>query len=529
MTFTTSATSGTASFQYTIADRKTTPAQTSKTGTVTFTIVAAPVAVDQSVALGQGDSKAISVLADATLDVAQGKYTVTVPTAATGTSERGGTVKVTGSGTSSQVTYTPPSASFTGSDSFTFTVTDQFGQASTKTVSVTVDTHPTADDAVADTEVATKVNVPISTSGTGTPLTITLGSITPAAAAGTAVLADAGKSVDFTPASGFTGVATIPYTVTDVHGHSATAKIAVTVLPSWVRLSGPDRYDTAVAVAKKGYPDGASTVLIATGHDFPDALAAGPVAVAKKAPLLLTEPGSIPASTLTEIKALHPSTIVIVGGSSAVSPAVANQLKGLSGVKTVDRVGGANRFETSRLLADYGFKSGATTAFVVTGTNFPDAVSVSAPAGAKRAPILLVNGSVATLDSATRAELTKLKVTKTYVAGGTAVVSQGVVKALPNATRLAGATRFETNLAVAKAFYPTRADTLYVATGADFPDALVGGVLAAQNQGPLVLVTKNAWPKGTLPYVKSLGFTTGYLLGGTNVLGETLKKLNTSF
>lgn len=296
----------------------------------------------------------------------------------------------------------------------------------------------------------------------------------------------------------------------------------------WVRLAGPDRYGTAAAVAEHGFSGTADTVYVATGLNFPDALTAGPVAAREKAPILLTDQKKIPAATSTALKRLHPSSIVVVGGTGAVSASVASQLARLDGVTKVTRIGGIDRYETSRLLADRAFANGATSAFVATGVNYPDALSASAPAGKIGAPILLVNGTKTNVDAATKAQLTKLKTTTTYVVGGTGVITDTIEDDLPDAIRLAGMDRYATNLAVAKRFYSS-AENIYVATGRNFPDALVGGVLATLDEGPLLLATKTAWPAATLSYAASLGFAHGHLLGGTGVLDDNLKAMNTTF
>lgn len=323
------------------------------------------------------------------------------------------------------------------------------------------------------------------------------------------------------------------------NGSAATPSQSAT--PSWTRLAGADRYATAVAIAKQAYPTGASTVFIATGTSFPDALTAGPVAVAKDAPLLLTLRDAIPSSTLAELQALHPSSIVVVGGTNAVSANVVTKLGKLAGVSRVTRIGGKDRSETSRLLAEYGFgATGADSVFLATGANYPDALSVSSVAGLAAAPILLVNGAAQSLDRATTTELKKLGVEGTFLVGGTRVVSRGVEKSIPTAyLRLAGDDRFETNALIANVFFSKdmwegvgfMPSSLSVATGANFPDALVGGVLAASEDaaGPVLLVKKSAWPVDTLAFVKGYDFDHAYLLGGTNVLSDQLTKLNTTF
>ncbi len=87
------------------------------------------------------------------------------------------------------------------------------------------------------------------------------------------------------------------------------------------RLAGPDRYATAAAVAQHAFPT-APAVLIASGQDFADALAAGPVALVDGGPVLLVTPDQIPAPTDAELRRLVPQLITIAGGTAAVSDSV---------------------------------------------------------------------------------------------------------------------------------------------------------------------------------------------------------------
>lgn len=91
------------------------------------------------------------------------------------------------------------------------------------------------------------------------------------------------------------------------------------------RLSGADRYGTAVAVSKVHEPD-VPVVYIASGVNFPDALAGSALAGSESVPVLLTKQGSLPGSTLAELNRLDPDRVVILGGTAAVSQAVEDQL-----------------------------------------------------------------------------------------------------------------------------------------------------------------------------------------------------------
>jgi putative cell wall-binding protein len=84
------------------------------------------------------------------------------------------------------------------------------------------------------------------------------------------------------------------------------------------RVSGPSRFDTAAAVARRFLP-GRRTVAIANGERFPDALAGGRHAAALGAPLLLAQDDAFPAASGAVVAATQPTSAVIYGGDGAVS------------------------------------------------------------------------------------------------------------------------------------------------------------------------------------------------------------------
>ncbi len=95
------------------------------------------------------------------------------------------------------------------------------------------------------------------------------------------------------------------------------------------RLAGTDRYATSAAISKSTFVPGVPVAYIASGTDFPDALAGAPVAGMRKGPVLLTERGSVPKVVLDELRRLRPAEIVILGGTGAVSASVRSQLDAL--------------------------------------------------------------------------------------------------------------------------------------------------------------------------------------------------------
>ena len=295
------------------------------------------------------------------------------------------------------------------------------------------------------------------------------------------------------------------------------------------RVAGADRYESAVKVSQNSYERRAETVVIATGANYPDALSAGPAAARLGGPLLLTATDTLYPAVKSEIQRLGPERIVVVGGANSISPSVFDQLKGLQ-TNTV-RIGGADRYEASRNLAVYAFgESGAATAYVATGSNFPDALSAGAAAATNDGPVLLVNGTSGTLDAASALTLSTLKVKTAIIAGGPNSVSSGIqsdLGSLPTVTsvlRDGGADRYSTSVNINLRAFPT-ATHAFIATGQNFPDALSGSAWAGLVDAPLFVVNTNCVPQGTLAAITQERASNATLLGGPNTLTAAVQTL----
>ncbi|MDO9396603.1 MAG: cell wall-binding repeat-containing protein [Herbiconiux sp.] len=305
------------------------------------------------------------------------------------------------------------------------------------------------------------------------------------------------------------------------------AVVPLRTRPDTTRVGGANRYAVSAAVAQKGFGGpGGGVVYVATGEGFADALSAGGAAVVQNAPLLLTQKDQLPASVKAQITNLAPKTIVVVGGPNSVSPAVLTQLKAIQ-PNTV-RIGGTDRYDASRGLARYAFgSSGAQTAYIATGTNFPDALAAGGAAGDSGAPVILVDGSAGTLDAATRTLLDELGVERVVIAGGTGTVSTGIEKALQSigaVERQAGADRYETAVKVNLAAYSSSAQAFLV-TGEKFPDALSGSAWAGHLAAPLYVSPGSCVPDEVLAALESQDVTTVTLIGGPNSLSRSVLDL----
>lgn len=281
------------------------------------------------------------------------------------------------------------------------------------------------------------------------------------------------------------------------------------------RISGVNRYATAVELSKEGW-DSADTVVLATGNNYADALAGVPLAKKHDAPLLLSQSSKLTAETYEEIKRLGAKTVYVVGGTGAISEAVVKQLKS-DGID-VKRLSGMDRYETAAKIAEQFGTS--EKAIVVSGLNFPDALSVASYAGTDGTPILLTRNNA--VPNATKAALVKLGVENTLVIGGTGAVSEKAASELPNSFRIRGSNRYETSLEVAK-YFGSPTDTVYVATGKGFADALAGGALAAkQNTG--VYLVGNSVPAELGEYLQKNGVEYAKVIGGSGAVSNDIMK-----
>jgi putative cell wall-binding protein len=319
----------------------------------------------------------------------------------------------------------------------------------------------------------------------------------------------------------------VPSSIADSFGDSLSVGVPLSVAgadgkPVVTRVSGTDRYSTSVALAKKGWPNGSYDVYVATGANFPDALGAASAATYEGGPLLLTDPSTLPSVVADEIRALNPGEIKVVGGTAAVSD---NVLRSLKQIAPTQRLAGSSRYETDQSVILDAFGSSASEVYVATGTNYPDALSASAAAGAAGDPVILVNGSAPSLDAETATFLKQLGANSFRVAGGTSAVSAGIasdLSKLGTVSRYAGASRYETSQLINASQFsnPTH---VYAATGTGFADALSGAVLAGAKQSPLYVVQPGCVPTGDVATFGSAAAVT--LIGGTNALNANVANI----
>lgn len=308
--------------------------------------------------------------------------------------------------------------------------------------------------------------------------------------------------------------------------------LAVTYAPAAAptvdRVQGADRFVVAQNIARESYPTGTDVIYITNGLNYPDALSAAPAAAFAGGPLLLTLPFALPAGLAQTITDLAPEEIIVVGGENSVNPSVYAELSALVG-GNISRLGGADRFAASRNLTVDAFgTAGAPVVYLATGLNFPDALSASAAAGAIGAPVILVNGTLPSLDTATLQLLETLGTEFVYIAGGPNSVSNGILSSLDTegygVERLSGSDRFEASSNIARTGFPT-AERVFIATGFNFPDALAGAAWAGSIGAPLIVIPGTCIPARVLQDLENYQVSEVTILGGPNSVSTAVESL----
>jgi competence protein ComEC len=187
------------------------------------------------------------------------------------------------------------------------------------------------------------------------------------------------------------------------------------------RVEGRTRYDTCLAIADKVNAPKGTPIFIVSGENFPDALSVASVAAEKGYPIILTQKDNLPDGVAGYLSKQQPSEVFIIGGTGVISPTVESKIKSTLPGKTITRLGGQNRFDTSVTVYKKFFPN-PSNIFIVSGMDFADALSASVLAAKYNAPIVLINPKLDYPPESTAAYLKTLDNPNVTVIGGTGVV-----------------------------------------------------------------------------------------------------------
>ena len=294
------------------------------------------------------------------------------------------------------------------------------------------------------------------------------------------------------------------------------------------RVAAPDRFTTAAEVSKAAFPETAPVVYIASGEQYVDAISAGAAAAKLGGPLLLTRSDVLPEATRLELQRLNPARVRFIGGTISLTEAVVTATRNALPAAELVRVSGPDRFETSRATIRSAFSS-APTLYVVDSLDWATALIGGNEAISQGAPVLAINGALGALDQASIDFIRSMGTTEIRAIGGTANINAAVFASLQNVvkntTRLDGADLYDVaNRSMARAF-PATAQTAYLVSGLNFPDALSAGVLAGRAASPIYFSPQDCVKKGTVDALKKLDVKKVVLIGGTGSLSENVAAL----
>ncbi len=293
------------------------------------------------------------------------------------------------------------------------------------------------------------------------------------------------------------------------------------------RIAGNNRYGTSVEISKRTFKS-AENVVIVNGTKFADALASSSLAKNLKAPLLYASGKKLNPEVKAEIKRLGTKNVYLMGGFTAVSREIEAELA-KEGYK-INRVYGMNRFETSIEIAKQTRKFKAQKKAILTNRDsYADALSAGAYSAENSIPLFYTTKS--RLEAKTKKYIKDSGVSEVLIVGGSAVVTNDVVKELTsmgiNVKRIEGSNRYETSIKFAQTYYKNPS-TVVMASGMDFADALAGGVFAASKSASMVLASQKL-SSDTNKYVSSSGVSNIYILGGEKaVSGSIFSELSSS-
>jgi putative cell wall-binding protein len=204
----------------------------------------------------------------------------------------------------------------------------------------------------------------------------------------------------------------------------------------------------------------------------------------------------------------------VLGGARAVASAVVTELQALT-PGSVERWEGPDRYATAAMVSRQVFEPGVAAVYVSTGEGFADALAGGAAGAAAGLPVLLVARD--TIPEATAVELERLAPRRIVVLGGEQAVSGEVLARLaqfaPELARHSGADRYETAAAISRSAFAAGVPVVFLATGADFPDALGAVPAAARSRAPVLLVERDRIPESTRAELRRLGAPRLIVLG----------------
>lgn len=292
------------------------------------------------------------------------------------------------------------------------------------------------------------------------------------------------------------------------------------------RLGGNDRYETSISIADYYKAAQLDSVIVTSGEGFADAISGSMLQSLENSPVMLVN-RSVKDSKKTlnyiENNLRKDGTIYVLGGEASVNTEFEDYFKE-KGFSKVVRLGGKDRYETNIKIASLVNVKEGTPIVIVSGENFPDALSISSIAAYNGYPIFITPSN--SIPKAVEEKINETKPSKVYIIGGTGAVSSSIENKLKeiskNIVRIQGKDRYETSMNICK-YFGGSSDSVVIANGQAFPDALFGSAVAAKLKAPIV-ITDESNVNGVKNYVDSQKFKKVIILGGEGSISKNIEK-----
>lgn len=286
------------------------------------------------------------------------------------------------------------------------------------------------------------------------------------------------------------------------------------------RISGKNRYETAIKIAEEIPAEKQKEVVLVDGNGYADALTGGLLAIQSNAIILLANKNNLPKETKDYIINNDISKVTILGGENSVSAKAEADIKAL-GI-TTKRIAGTNRFETSNKVYEeisklFGLESLPVGKYgLVDGYSYADALAAtpymaSSKDELKGALLLYHTGM--------------LQDSSGLVFGGPDRVPD-----FPNILkRFSGSDRYKTAAAIADMYGKDNGKwtgyepkEIFIASGHDYPDALAAAPLINARQGVLLLSKKHTLDDSTINYIYYSNIDKITIIGGENSVQDVI-------
>ena len=278
------------------------------------------------------------------------------------------------------------------------------------------------------------------------------------------------------------------------------------------RISGKDRIETALKISEFAN-EKSRKVIVADSRNYPDALSASNLTEGKY-PILLFNGNE--ERVVNEIKRLNAEEVIVLGGKNSVPESFIEHCREINSIESVERISGKNRYETSAKIFDFAEKKSAV---IVSGNNYPDALAASSILG--NSGLILVDKNQVPVYAE---NILKNATDKNgIIVGGYGSISADIEGKLKNScgfnslTRISGKDRYDTSTKIAER---KKSDTIIVASGESFADALSAAEIAQKIDSPILLVKKNVIDSSVMKYIKSEGIKKAIILGGESSVSK---------